>query len=81
MRASTAAEGAMRKLLPQRVDGWSQYSLKPSGREIDAELSYGSRVLGSGWLLGANPFTRPQPGQVAGAETDYDDAVRFTLGI
>ena len=57
------------------------YSLSPSGREVDAELSYGSNVLGgSGWL-GGNLFMRRQPGHIASASDDYGAAIRFTLGF
>jgi len=57
------------------------YSLTPTGREVDAELSYGSSVLGdSGWV-GGNLFLRRQPGHIATANTDYGAAIRFTLGF
>lgn len=63
------------------TNSWKSYSLTPSGRELDAELSYGSSLLrGKGWL-GANVFARRQPGHIEGAETDYGAAVRFTLGM
>ncbi|MBA2771313.1 MAG: hypothetical protein H0U34_04755, partial [Sphingomonas sp.] len=63
------------------TNSWRSYSLTPSGREVDAEVSYGSSLLaGKGWL-GANLFTRRQPGHVDGAEDDYGAAVRFTLGL
>jgi hypothetical protein len=59
----------------------SRFSLTPSGREVDAELSYGSSLLdGKGWL-GANLFARRQPGHIAGAENDIGAAMRFTLGF
>lgn len=57
-----------------------RFSLSPRGREIDAELSYGSPVLGSGWL-GTNLFVRRQPGHFAAADADVGGAVRFTLGF
>ena len=60
---------------------WTTYSLTPSGRAIDAELSYGSGLWdGSGWL-GGNLFMRRQPGHIASAENDYGAAIRFTLGF
>jgi hypothetical protein len=63
------------------TSSWSTYSLTPSGREIDAELSYGSSLWdGSGWL-GGNLFVRRQPGHVASADNDYGAAIRFTLGF
>lgn len=81
--------GGLSLMLPTSYDydlarpGYSlvDYSLAPSGREIDAELSYGSSVLGdSGWL-GGNLFLRRQPGHVASAADDYGAAIRFTLGF
>jgi hypothetical protein len=63
------------------TDSWTTYSLSPSGREIDTELSYGSSLLdGSGWI-GGNLFMRRQPGHVASADNDYGAAIRFTLGF
>ena len=53
-------------------------SLVPAGRELDAELSYGRRWLGSGWI-GANLFLRRQPGHVAAAPADTGAAVRMTV--
>ena len=55
------------------------YSLKPSGRELDSELSYSSR-FGRAWL-GGNLFIRKDPGHIAAAEDDYGAAIRFTLGF
>jgi hypothetical protein len=63
------------------TDSWTTYSLSPSGREIDTELSYGSSLWnGSGWL-GGNLFMRRQPGHIATAGNDYGAAIRFTLGL
>jgi hypothetical protein len=63
------------------TDSWTTYSLTPSGREIDAEASYGSSLWnGSGWL-GGNLFMRRQPGHIASADNDYGAAIRFTLGF
>jgi hypothetical protein len=56
-----------------------QLSFRPSGREIDAELSY-STDLGRGWL-GANIFARRQPGHVANADPDLGAAIRYSLGF
>jgi hypothetical protein len=53
-------------------------SLVPRGRELDAELSYGRRWLGGGWVSG-NLFTRFQPGHVRTAAPDPGAAVRFSL--
>jgi hypothetical protein len=55
-----------------------RFSLAPRGRELDAELSYGSPVLGGGWL-GTNLFFRRQPGHVADAAADFGGALRFTV--
>lgn len=54
-------------------------SFSPSGREIDAELSY-STGIGRGWL-GANLFARRQPGHIATAEPDMGAAIRYSLGF
>lgn len=63
------------------TSSWKTASLAPSGREIDAELSYGSGLWdGSGWV-GGNLFVRRQPGHVAAADNDYGAAIRFTLGF
>jgi len=55
-------------------------SLVPKGRELDAELSYGTRVLGTGWF-GGNLYARRQPGHFADAPADLGAAVRFNLGF
>ena len=55
----------------------SRLSFTPSGREIDAELSY-STLLGDGWL-GTNLFIRRQPGHVASADADMGAAIRYSL--
>jgi len=63
------------------TDSFQTYSLSPSGREVDAELSYGSALWsGNGWL-GGNLFARRQPGHIASAANDYGAAMRFTLGF
>jgi hypothetical protein len=54
-------------------------SFTPSGREIDAELSY-STALGRGWL-GANFYARRQPGHIASADPDMGGAIRYSLGF
>ena len=61
------------------VMGWSTLSLTPSGREVDAELSYSTPVVG-GWL-GGNLSVRKDLGHVAAAEDDYGAAIRYTLGF
>jgi hypothetical protein len=83
------ASGGFGMMLPTAYDystrtstsSWSTYSLSPSGREIDTELSYGSSLWdGSGWV-GGNLFMRRQPGHIASADNDYGAAIRFTLGF
>ena len=55
--------------------------LTPRGRELDGELSYGSRLLdGKAWF-GGNLFYRRQPGHIATADDDIGAAIRFTLGF
>jgi hypothetical protein len=56
-------------------------SLSPSGRELDAELSYGSSLLGDAAWIGGNLFMRRDPGHIASADDDYGAAIRFTLGF
>ena len=55
----------------------SRFSLSPSGREIDGEISYAT-ALGMGWLSG-NLFYRHQPDHRASADADVGAAVRYTL--
>jgi hypothetical protein len=79
--------GGMTMLLPTGYDyatqaatsGREYLSFSPSGREVDAELSY-STGLGRGWL-GANLFARRQPGHVATADPDLGAAIRYSLGF
>jgi len=63
------------------TNSWSVMSLKPNGREVDGELSYGSSLLGGNAWLGGNLFYRNQPGHIADAAPDAGAAVRFTLGF
>jgi hypothetical protein len=63
------------------TDSLSRMSLTPSGRELDAELSYGSALLGGNAWLGGNLFYRRQPGHIASAPNDVGAAIRFTLGF
>ncbi len=82
-----AESGGVSMLLPTSYDYASgiatsriqQLGFTPSGREIDAELSY-STSLGQGWL-GANLFARRQPGHVATADPDMGAAIRYSLGF
>jgi hypothetical protein len=63
------------------TDTLSRLSFTPSGREVDAELSYGSSLLaGNGWV-GANLFYRRQPGHIANSPDDVGAAIRFSLGF
>ena len=65
---SASSSGGLATMLPTGYDyatglttsGMQRLSLSPSGREIDAELSYGTR-LGTGWI-GGNLYARRQPG-------------------
>lgn len=57
----------------------SQFSLSPSGREIDSELSY-MRPFAGGWV-GGNLYLRRQPGNIARANADAGAVVRYTLGF
>lgn len=61
------------------TNGLSRMSFTPSGREIDAELSY-STMLGRAWI-GGNLFARRQPGHVATADADVGAAIRYSLGF
>jgi hypothetical protein len=56
-------------------------SLRPSGREIDGELSYGTALLGDRAWFGGNLFYRRQPGHIAAAPDDVGAAIRFSLGF
>jgi len=59
----------------------SRLSLSPSGRELDAELSYGSSLFDDAGWIGGNLFIRRQPGHIAESDDDYGAAIRFTLGF
>ena len=63
------------------TDTLSRMSLTPSGREVDAELSYGSWLLGDNGWLGANLFYRRQPGHIASLPDDKGAALRFSLSF
>ncbi|MDV3256460.1 MAG: S8 family serine peptidase [Sphingomonas sp.] len=79
--------GGLSMLLPTGYDYATQavsssvetMSFSPSGREIDAELSY-STMFGGGWL-GANLYARREPGHVAAASPDLGAAIRYSLGF
>ena len=61
------------------TDSLSRFSLSPSGREVDAELSYGSSLLDDNAWLGTNLFVRRQPGHIADSKNDVGAAMRFSL--
>ena len=63
------------------TDTLSRLSLTPSGREVDAELSYGASLLNGNAWLGANLYYRRQPGHIASLPDDKGAAVRFSLGF
>jgi subtilisin family serine protease len=56
-----------------------RFSLAPSGREIDYELAYSTRLAGG--RFGANLFLRTEPGHVEASSSDIGGAIRFTLGF
>lgn len=82
------ASGGFATLLPtaynysslETTNSLERFSLSPTGRELDAEMSYGRAVTASGWL-GGNVFMRRQPGHIASAPDDLGAAMRFTLGF
>ena len=84
-RISTIEQGGLSMMLPTAYDykttsetnTLSRLSFTPSGRELDAELSY-STLLGDGWL-GTNLFVRRQPGHIASADADAGAAIRYSL--
>jgi hypothetical protein len=63
------------------TDTPSRMSLSPSGREIDAELSYGAPLLNRTAWLGGNLYVRRQPGHIANASNDMGAALRLSLGF
>jgi len=78
--------GGIRAWLPVAHDyasGQSEWrgttiALSPSGREMDAELSY-ARPFAGGWLT-FNGYVRRQPGHIEGAPADLGGAIRFSAG-
>jgi hypothetical protein len=81
--------GGFAMLLPTAYDystetatsSLSRFSLSPSGREIDGELSYGTGLFdGNGWF-GGNLFYRRQPGHIADSKDDVGAALRFSLNF
>jgi hypothetical protein len=59
----------------------SRMSLRPTGREVDGEISYGSSVLDGNAWLGGNFFYRREPGHIADSPDDVGAAIRFSLGF
>jgi hypothetical protein len=63
------------------TDSLTTMSLRPNGRELDTELSYGSELIGGKAWIGGNLFYRRQPGHIAAAPADVGAALRFSLGF
>jgi len=61
------------------TNSWQRYSMSPSGREIDTELSYSTSLLDGNAWLGGNLFLRKDPGHIENADADIGAAVRFSL--
>lgn len=61
------------------TDSWQHFSMRPSGREVDGELSYSSSVIGDAGWLSANLYVRKDPEHVASARPDVGSAIRFSL--
>jgi hypothetical protein len=55
------------------------FNLAPTGRELDYEISYGTRLLGG--HIAAHAFLRTDPGHFEAMNNDLGGAVRFTLGF
>lgn len=55
------------------------FNLAPTGRELDYELSYETRLIGG--YMAANAFVRTDPGHVERMKDDVGAALRFTLGF
>jgi hypothetical protein len=81
--------GGFAMLLPTAYDyatlsatsSLTRFSLTPSGREIDGELSYGTNLFGGDGWLGGNLFYRRQPGHIANNQDDVGAALRFSLNF
>jgi len=61
------------------TSSWQHYSMSPSGREIDTELSYSTGLLDGNAWLGGKLFLRKDPGHIADADADVGAAIRFSL--
>jgi hypothetical protein len=58
-----------------------EFSLAPSGREIDFEAVYSVPILRGAGALSGNAFLRRQPGHIEAAPNDLGAAVRLSLGF
>ena len=56
-----------------------QFSLAPTGREVDYELAYSARAFGGS--LSANLSLRTDPGHIEALDSDLGGAIRYTLGF
>jgi hypothetical protein len=63
------------------TDSLTRMTLRPSGRELDGELSYGSSLIDGRAWFGGNLFYRRDPGHIANSPDDVGAALRFTLGF
>jgi hypothetical protein len=63
------------------MDTMETMSLRPSGREVDGEVSYGRTLLGGNAWLGTNLFYRRDPGHIANSPDDVGGALRFSLNF
>jgi hypothetical protein len=63
------------------TDSLTRMSLRPTGREIDGELSYGASLIGGHAWFGGNLFYRRDPGHIAASPDDVGGVIRFTLGF
>ena len=61
------------------TDALTTMSLRPSGREVDGELSYGRTALDGNAWLGTNLFYRRDPGHIVNSPDDMGAAIRFSL--
>jgi hypothetical protein len=61
------------------ASGLQRLSLRPEGREVDAELSYGTR-LRYGWI-GGNLYVRRNPGHATGVAPDVGAAIRASFAF
>jgi hypothetical protein len=55
------------------------FNLAPTGREMNYEISYATRLLGGN--IAANTYLRTDPGHIERIKRDVGGALRFTLGF